>query len=153
MRIRILLTLLLLCVLATTASGDCFGTAGQMYGINPRLLKAIAKIASNFDPTAVHWNTNGSYDYGMMQINSCWRSTLGDRWQYLSDPDYNVMVGAWVLRQCMQKYGYSWDAVACYNTGKGLSDGRDCRRLQAIIYINKVWTAIQAISPQQEGVH
>ena len=123
-----------------------------MYGINPLLLKAIARIESNFNPTAVHWNVNGSYDYGIMQINSSWKPFLDDRWQYLSDPGYNILIGAWVLRQCMQKYGYSWDAVACYNTGRGLSDAGRSRREHAIIYINKVWTAIQAIPPQG-GLH
>ena len=98
----------------------------------------------------MHWNANGSYDYGMMQINSSWKPLLGERWQYISDPEYNVLIGAWMLRRCMNKYGYSWDAVACYNTGKGLSDVNSCRREQALAYINKVWTAIQAVPSQGE---
>jgi len=63
---KILWTLLILCVPSTTTFGDSFDIAGQMYGINPLLLKAIARIESNFNPTAVHWNVNGSYDYGIM---------------------------------------------------------------------------------------
>lgn len=140
MRNKILLTIAMLCIITSTAFGDCFETAGRMYGINPVLLKAIAKTESNFNPGAVHRNANGSYDYGLMQINSCWRAALGDRWRYVSDPQYNVMVGAWVLRQCMETYGYTWDAVACYNTGRGISDGNPEK---AKNYVRKVQTAIR----------
>lgn len=146
---KILWGLLLISFLGTSAFGDCFQDAGRIYGINPVLLRAIAKTESGLDPLALHKNSNGSYDYGMMQINSCWRSSLGDdRWQHLSDPEYNVMVGAWVLKQCMQRYGYSWDAVACYNTGKGLSDGNSRQHKQAIRYISEVWKEIQSVSLQ-----
>jgi soluble lytic murein transglycosylase-like protein len=94
----------------------CFEEAGRGYGISPALLYTIAKVESNLNPGAVNRNTNGSYDYGLMQINSGWYATLGrDRWDRLSDACYNVHVGAWILRQCIDRYGYTWDAVGCYN--------------------------------------
>lgn len=94
----------------------CFQEAGDTYGVSPRLLWAIAKCESNFDPRAVGRNKNGTVDVGLMQINSSWKEKLGPTWNYLFDPCTNVKVGAWVLSQCFAKYGNSWQAVGCYNS-------------------------------------
>jgi soluble lytic murein transglycosylase-like protein len=94
----------------------CFKEASEMYGVSPELLWSIAKVESNLNPNAINWNKNGTYDYGLMQINSWWRNVLGDRlWQYISDPCMNVKIGAWILAQCLQRFGYTWEAVGCYN--------------------------------------
>jgi len=94
----------------------CFTQAGNMYDINPYLLWAIAKVESNFNPHVVNYNSNGSYDYGVMQINSSWYRILGyERWMKLSDPCYNIHIGTWILKQCINRYGYTWEAVGCYN--------------------------------------
>ena len=102
-----------------TASAFCYEEAGAMYGISPLLLWAISKGESNFNPAAINHNTNGSFDFGLMQINSSWAPTLrriGIPWEELADPCTNVKVGAWVLAQCVQDYGYTWTAVGCYNS-------------------------------------
>jgi soluble lytic murein transglycosylase-like protein len=94
----------------------CFEEAGQKFGVSPQLLWAIAKTESRFNPSAVNYNTNGSFDYGLMQVNSSWYKELGrERWMRLGDACYNVQVGAWILSQCVQRYGYTWTAVGCYN--------------------------------------
>ena len=98
------------------ASAFCFEEAGSMYGISPQLLWSIAKTESNFNPRAINRNSNGSYDYGLMQINSTWAKKLGKTWNELGDPCTNVKVGAWVLAQCIQDYGNTWRAVGCYNS-------------------------------------
>jgi len=101
----------------STAFSYCFEEAGAKYEINPLVLWSIAKAESNFNPYAIGYNPR-SYDFGVMQINSGWYGTLGrDLWMSLDDPCTNVMVGAWILRQCIDKYGYTWDAVGCYNAG------------------------------------
>ncbi len=108
---------LLLLVLCGHADAFCFDEAGVQYGINPLVLRAIAKEESNFDPAAVNWNSNGTYDYGLMQINSIWRTVLGEeRWKALGDACYNTKTGAWILANCIDKYGYNWKAVGCYNS-------------------------------------
>jgi soluble lytic murein transglycosylase-like protein len=61
-------------------------------------------------------NRNGTVDVGLMQINSLWAEELGETWGSLDDPCTNVMVGAWILNQCMQDYGYTWNAVGCYHS-------------------------------------
>ncbi len=99
----------------------CFEQAGVYYRVSPSLLYAIAKVESGLNPYALNRNSNGTYDIGLMQINSRWipvlkRYGLYDG-RYIWEPCYNTMVGAWVLRQCMERYGYSWKAVDCYNKG------------------------------------
>lgn len=95
----------------------CFEEAGVEYSINPQILKAIAKVESNFKPRAVNYNKNGTYDFGVMQINSSWYYTLGKEWwMTLGDPCSNIKGGARILSGCMKKYGYSWEAIGCYNS-------------------------------------
>ncbi|MBJ6725640.1 lytic transglycosylase domain-containing protein [Geomesophilobacter sediminis] len=109
--------MLLTMAAATSARAFCFEEAGREYGINPQILRAIAKVESNFNPVAVNVNTNGTYDVGLMQINSSWASTLGkERWKAQGDACYNTKTGAWILAQCMNKYGYTWKAIGCYNS-------------------------------------
>ncbi|MFB3925462.1 MAG: lytic transglycosylase domain-containing protein [Syntrophales bacterium] len=98
----------------------CFEAAGRRYGISPKLLRCIAEIESGMNPAAVHRNQNGSYDYGIMQINSQWEKIIGrQRWMSLGEPCYNIHVGAWILADCIRRHGYSWEAVGCYNATDG----------------------------------
>jgi len=122
-----------------------FESAGKQYNIAPELLKAISKIESNHRADAVHLNTNKSVDVCHMQINSStWRKELGFRWDYLGHPEYCTMVGAWILRGCIERYGYNWDAVACYHTGYSLADApSEKKRLNGIAYIQRVKQALQ----------
>src|SRR5512146_3326267 len=83
--------LLMLTAGAYAADPYCFDEAGAQYGITPQILRAIAKVESNYNPRAINWNTNGSYDFGVMQINSIWASTLGlERWNALGDTCTNI---------------------------------------------------------------
>ncbi len=113
----------------------CFQEAGERYGVAPQILWGIAKVESNFNPTAVNRNKNGSYDYGVMQINSIWRKTLGDQlWSSLSDPCTSVMTGAYILRQCIDKYGNTWKAIGCYNSQTPVHRDRYARKVyQALV--------------------
>jgi len=111
------LFLLLLSPRIAPAESLCFDEAGRDYGINPRILRAIAKVESNYNPRAINRNTNGTYDFGVMQINSLWYSVLGkERWNSLGDPCTNIKTGASILSSCIESYGYTWDAIGCYNS-------------------------------------
>lgn len=99
----------------------CWEEAGAKYGVNPHLLYAIAKTESSMNPNAINRNKNGSYDIGLMQINSSWFPTLrkhGFDEQHLLDPCVSIHVGAWVLAQNMRRLGNSWEAVGAYNSSK-----------------------------------
>lgn len=97
----------------------CWDRAEATYGIPAKLLVAIAKVETNVNPSTVSKkNKNGSYDIGLMQINSGWLPKLN---KYnitendLFNPCTNIMVGAWILSDNVQRLGYNWDAVGAYN--------------------------------------
>ena len=61
----------------------------QKYSVNHFLLYSIAKTESNLNPVAIGRNSNGSYDIGLMQINSSWLPKLrqyGITEEHLLDP-------------------------------------------------------------------
>jgi soluble lytic murein transglycosylase-like protein len=96
----------------------CWEQVANWYGVNVHLLYAIAKTESNLNPSAKNHNKNGSYDIGLMQINSSWLPILkkyGIDESRLGDPCVNLQVGAWILSQNMQRMGPTWEAVGAYN--------------------------------------
>ena len=114
---RVSIILCIVLTLPSTAWSFCFEEAGQQYGISPAILWTIAKEESNFDPAAVNLNKNGTYDFGLMQINSWWANILGpDTWSALGEPCCNVKVGAWILSRCIQEHGHTWEAIGCYHS-------------------------------------
>ncbi|MFT5534235.1 MAG: soluble lytic murein transglycosylase-like protein [Burkholderiaceae bacterium] len=99
----------------------CWQEAAQRYSVNPAILVAIARTESSMNPNAINRNRNGSYDLGLMQINSRWFPLLrqyGISEQQLRDPCTSIHVGAWILSQNMQRLGNSWDAVGAYNSSQ-----------------------------------
>lgn len=94
----------------------CFEEASKKYGLNPDLLRAIAKVESGFNKSAINRNSNGSVDIGLMQINSVWLNRLGlDKSKLLNDPCLNINVAAYILSDCIDRHGYTWEAIGCYN--------------------------------------
>jgi len=102
------------------AEAFCFNEAAERYSVAPELLMAISAEESGMNENAApNWNKDGSYDVGIMRINSNWyhwSKTVRDLWPELEDPCTNVMVGAWILSKCISKYGYNWKAVGCYHS-------------------------------------
>ncbi len=97
-------------------SGFCFDEAGREFNISPVLLKNIATVESSLDPGAFRTNRNGTFDIGLMQINSIWLKTLDVTAEELTgDACLNTRTGARILRSCIDRYGYTWEAVGCYN--------------------------------------
>ena len=103
----------------SSAQAFCFEEAGARYGISPHVLYGIAKAESGLKPDAINWNKNKTYDYGLMQINTIHEPMLkkaGIKWESLADPCTNVMVGAWILSQRIQEYGYNWKGIGAYHS-------------------------------------
>jgi soluble lytic murein transglycosylase-like protein len=104
---------------AGPAHADCFDEAARYQKVNPLILRAIAWQESHNRPDALHKNANGSTDYGVMQINSIHLPTLaqyGISTNTLMEPCKNVYIAAWHLRQQMNKYGNTWEAVGAYHS-------------------------------------
>ena len=96
----------------------CLQAAAAKHSLNYLLLRSIAEQESSFNPVAVGGNTNGSSDFGLMQINSSWLPTLrkyGVSQQDLFNPCINADVGAWILADNFRRMGVTWDAVGAYN--------------------------------------
>lgn len=105
-----------LTLLPEAALAFCFEAAGGTFNIAPQLLESIATIESGMNPAAFNRNRNGSTDLGLMQVNSYWVKAAGlDRERLLGDPCYNTRAGARILRSCIDRHGYTWEAVGCFN--------------------------------------
>ncbi|WP_439958405.1 lytic transglycosylase domain-containing protein [Rahnella sikkimica] len=103
----------------------CFREAGVKFGVDWRLLQAIAEVESGLNPQAIGLNKrNGrvlSEDVGMMQINSSWFPVLKPmgitREMLLKNPCQNIHVGAWILAKNIAQNGVNWTSVGAYNAG------------------------------------
>ena len=117
-------SIFLMCLLSMTQAvwANCYEKAGAYYSVNPLLLKAIASVESNENPSATNVNRQFKQfneDIGIMQINSIWLPQLakfGISRQSLFDQCLNIHVGAWILAQQIQTYGNTWTAVGAYHS-------------------------------------
>ncbi len=111
---------MLSCAIALPAHA-CWQDAAARYGVDARLLYAIAQQESSLNPAAInrsHAAHTGSVDIGLMQINSRRLPVLdqhGIREADLLDPCTNLQVGAWILAQSFRRHGATRQAVgACH---------------------------------------
>jgi soluble lytic murein transglycosylase-like protein len=118
-----------------SAVAMCFEKAADTYGLSANLLRAIAQVESSMNPAAEnrsHVERTGSYDIGLMQINSTHLPRLAqfgiDRDVLLRDPCTNVMVGAWLLADKLDRHGADWNGVGAYNAACTQLKGDDCIR-------------------------
>ena len=123
--------------LASSLAVACWEDAAQRYGVSPQLLYAMARVESGLNPAAVnnsHRKSTGTYDIGLMQINSSHLPRLarhGISEADLYDPCTNVQVGAWLLADTFSRYGVSWESIGAYNAACTQLRGNDCRAARA----------------------
>nr|WP_156789204.1 MULTISPECIES: lytic transglycosylase domain-containing protein [unclassified Burkholderia] len=106
-------------LVSAPAYADCYDSAARYHQVNPLILRAIAWQESHNRPDALNKNTNGTTDYGIMQINSVHLPVLsryGITKDTLMEPCKNVYIAAWHLRRMMNKYGNTWQAVGAYHS-------------------------------------
>lgn len=143
---KILVTLLFALLLPVTGQAQDLGfkEAAAKYApgvpLFAEVLEAISWVESRHDVNALRRNERTredgtvavSHDHGHMQINDYyWKSKLDAvdprLWdKMLSDPRTCTKIGAWILAQNVQRYGFGWDAIAAYNTGRAI-DLADCK--------------------------
>lgn len=119
----------------------CWDEAGKFHRVDPWLLRSIAKVESGFNPDAIGKNTNGTYDIGMMQINNkVWLPILkkkGITEQMLKDPCLSVYVGAWILRQNIDTYGWTARGIGAYNSRTPAKNIAYAKKVYKVYYAYK----------------
>jgi len=128
----------------TVMMNEIFEKASAKYGVSTKLLKAIAKEESGFQPGVV----SSAGAVGVMQLMPGTATSLGVTDAY--DAEQNIMGGAKLIAQLMNQY-YHGDltlALAAYNAGPG----NVARYGGAPPYTQKYISTIEAIMQQDEPV-
>lgn len=112
--------------------------ASRYYGVPQNLLYAIAYVESGFNFRAVNVNKNKTKDYGVFQINERNLKRFGYSKEVAMHPYWSAYLAAYILKECINKVGYSWKAVDCYN--KGAEKAKNNSK-----YVWKVYTMMQKL--------
>lgn len=127
----------------------CIVLAANLYSVPPAALYSIAQVESSGNPLAVNHNSNGTTDYGLMQINSIWfkklKSVGFDTEKVKTDACTSAKAGAYILNQTLQEsHGDLWKALGYYHS----HNPEYMRRYQA-----KLWRSMQKIRTEQVNNH
>ncbi|WP_082420942.1 lytic transglycosylase domain-containing protein, partial [Pseudomonas sp. NBRC 111142] len=96
--------------LPTTSHADCFAEAAARYRVSEKLLRAIQVTENRPGKADVvsQKNSDGTWDIGLMQINSSWLPKLskyGIGEKELLDRCVSANVGAWILASNIASHG------------------------------------------------
>lgn len=117
------LSLLLVTLLFPAISwASCWEDAVEPYGFDPDLLKAMAWVESNGRPGATGvLLKDGNRAIGLMQVNTIHLPELSKQsitTKHLYDACVSLKVAARILAEdCVKRFGSTWKAIGCYNTG------------------------------------
>jgi soluble lytic murein transglycosylase-like protein len=88
--------------------------AADAYGLSRKVLKALVRVESAYNPTAV--SPVGARGISQVMPFNAKRCNLNK--DHLFDPTYNIRCGAQILREELDRVGNLKDALAVYNCGK-----------------------------------
>ncbi len=104
---------------------ECINQAAVTYYVPAQVIISVLNVEGGKVGMASP-NTNGTYDYGPMQINTIWISKVAaygyTQQQIQYDPCINVMVGTWILSNkiaetlAQSSGGGYWQGVAGYHS-------------------------------------
>ncbi len=139
----------------------CVSQAGMRYVLSPRILEALVYVEAKGNPYAVSVNTDGkgysqgilslsearrvvsklwaegkNFDVGMAQINSQHAKTYGVHPVVFLDPCINLYWAAFILRQQVNRFHETWEAVGHYNGSRYVKE-----------YSWKVYNALHQLEP------
>lgn len=122
---------------AFAQNGDCITQAAQCFQVNPLLIKAIIWHESRNQPQALNFNKNKTVDVGIMQINTVHFSSLKsrgiDEQRLRKDSCANVFSGTWILKQKIERYGYTWDGIGSYHSRTAAQREKYVRNIVSLI--------------------
>ena len=98
--------------------GVAIQQAGQVTGVNPSFIAALAEIESSFKADSVSYNGSS---FGVMQINRAAHPNFfaQNDWK---NPQANITYGAQYFKQMLDRYGDPVAAAMAYNAGPGNYD-------------------------------
>lgn len=132
--VLVLLATLYLGGISQQSQAQCFELAEKHYGVSATLLRAVAEQESGMNPQAFHQNANGTWDAGLMQINSSWLPLLqrhGIQPRDLMDGCTSVLIGAWILGENFRRMGKTVQALGAYNAAQPVLRERYARQVLA----------------------
>lgn len=150
MHLRAVVAWLLLLPAAVALAGNegwqCWADASKRYNVPVDLLYAVARVETGNKYSVVSGkNRNGTYDIGLMQINSSHLRRLSKygitERDLVEKPCLNLHVGAWIMAESIARHGYNWVAIGAYNAGS-----MEKRR----IYARKVIAMYERILKERE---
>lgn len=110
------------------------------YNVPYDLALGVIKVESNFNPSLIHKNSNGSRDYGLFQINTINHKWLSEELGITDflNPYQNIDAGVYMLSQLLKKYDDEHIVLMSYNMGEQAAKNLVSRGIDSSQYSRKV---------------
>lgn len=112
---------------------DCINHSARTFHVPATMIVSVMKTERGWNGAAIK-NKNGTYDLGVMQVNSSWVSQLkvyGITQQSLQfDPCINVHTATWILAKGLAK-GEGWKGVGNYHSATPFYNQRYREKVKA----------------------
>lgn len=104
----------------TAQANNCWSLSAQKHKIDPLLLMAYGTVESSLRGGIESRNTNGSYDLGIMQINTIhlpYFKKMGySRSDLKNDNCKNIMAAGYLVKDSFRRYGYNINGIGGYHS-------------------------------------
>jgi len=104
----------------------CLLLAAHTYEVPPAVMVGIRHVEGGYVGAQIGPNRNGTYDLGIMQVNTLWIPALARAWQVdhktahqlvRDDACVNMRVSAWILKQKIREArGSLYGGIAYYHS-------------------------------------